>query len=179
MDELLEIERIKQLKYRYFRLLDMKQFEELVENCTDDITTAYDNGRHSFSGRDELLNFFVTSMPKTMFHQHQGHHPEITILDDSHATGIWHFEDTVLLSDQDIVIRGTGIYWDEYRKEEGEWRLSHTGYERLWCTTEPYHQAEWREVRGYFDAEERKLSAERKMTPGEAAFFRNIKVPAN
>ncbi len=178
MDELLEIEKIKQLKYRYFRLLDMKQFEELVSHCTEDVTTAYDNGRNSFSGRAELLEFFTENMPKTMYHQHQGHHPEITIVDDSNATGIWHFEDTVLLSDQDMVIRGTGIYWDEYQKQDGQWLIKHTGYERLWCTMEPYHQAEWRQVRGFFDAEERELSRSRPKTPGEAAFFGGIKIPA-
>lgn len=175
--QLLQTEAIKQLKYQYFRLLDMKQFDALAELLTEDITTSYDNGRNAFDSRDKAIGFFKENMAKTLYHQHHGHHPEISFQSETSATGIWHFEDTVYASDVSVVIRGAGIYYDEYIKEGDNWKISHTGYERLWCTTEPYHQADWREVRGFFDEEERKLSAERVKRPGEKALFDTLVIP--
>src|ERR1700732_230893 len=39
-----EIESIRQLKYAYFRLLDLKRFTELGALLTEDATTAYQSG---------------------------------------------------------------------------------------------------------------------------------------
>lgn len=177
LQQLLQTEAIKQLKYRYFRLLDMKQFDALAELMTEDVTTSYDNGRNAFENRDQAIAFFSENMAKTLYHQHHGHHPEITFQDENNASGIWHFEDTVFATEVSVVIRGAGIYYDEYVKQDGEWKIAHTGYERLWCTTEPYHEAEWREVRGFFDPEERALSAARTKRPGEEALFGSLVTP--
>jgi hypothetical protein len=61
---------------------------------------------------------------------HRCVHPEITLVDEQHATGIWAFDDTVVMMDYDIRLRGAGFYQDEYLRTDGGWRISHTGYRR-------------------------------------------------
>jgi hypothetical protein len=172
LQQLLEIEKIKQLKYRYFRLLDMKRFDELVTLCADNISTAYDNGRHSVEGKDALLSFLNETMytPNSMT-SHQGHHPEITLIDDHNATGIWHFEDTVVRPDYKVVVTGSGIYWDEYVKEDGEWKLARTAYERLFVRTEKLDEEKLLELRGLWTPEEITRSNERPKTARESGMF--------
>lgn len=172
MNELLEIERIRQLKYRYFRLLDMKRFRELVTLFAEDATTAYDCGRYSYQGREAIFEFLNTSMGmKEAYTSHQGHHPEITLIDDTHATGIWHFEDTVHRTDYNVLITGAGIYWDEYIKRDGQWHFQHTGYERLWVKQEKLPVDPSRSLRGLFDEEEIERSRQRSKLCGELALF--------
>ena len=43
-DDLVEIELIKQLKYKYARCLDLKMWDELAETLTEDAVCDYSNG---------------------------------------------------------------------------------------------------------------------------------------
>ena len=63
-------------------------------------------------------------------------------------------EDTVYFLEDDSRVRGTGIYWDEYVKEDGEWKFAHTGYERVWSTTEIMEPNKTRTWKTMFDEEE-------------------------
>jgi hypothetical protein len=50
METYLEIEQIRQLKYRYFRALDCHDWT-LFETClAEDVKTALDSGKYSFDG---------------------------------------------------------------------------------------------------------------------------------
>lgn len=174
---LLEIEAIKQLKYCYFRHLDSKQFAELVLLFSEDATTAYDNGRHSYKGRQALKDFLDEGMgTHECFTQHQAHHPEIAFVDDTHATGVWHFEDTVYRKDLSVKISGAGIYWDEYEKTDAGWEFTHTGYERLWVCAEKIDMESYLEMRSFWDVKEVKRSNGRDKKAGELGLFpvRNV-----
>ena len=46
--DLVEIELIKRLKYRYCRALDLKRWDELGECLTEDCRSAYGDGHFSF-----------------------------------------------------------------------------------------------------------------------------------
>ena len=35
-------------------------------------------------------------------------------------------------------MRWNGIYWDEYVKQDGQWKIRHTGYERVWEYSEVF-----------------------------------------
>lgn len=133
MNDIMEIEQIKKLKHRYFRHLDCKQFEAMLALFADGASTSYDSGRHSYQGKSEIYKFFDSTMsnPKIL-HQHQGHHPEIELTSASTATGVWYMDDTVHILEHNRKVRGNGVYWDEYIKQDGEWKIQHTGYERLW-----------------------------------------------
>ncbi len=48
------------------------------------------------------------------------------------ASGSWGFEDTVIVPDFKVLIRGAGYYRDTYRRDpDGAWRIASTGYERI------------------------------------------------
>jgi len=131
MSSLEEIDRIKQLKYRYFRYLDTKHWKELRELFADDAMSAYDSGKYGFQGPDKIVGFLESAMGRPTFvSQHQGHHPEIELMSPTRATGIWYFEDSVIDADNNTQLHGAGFYHDEYVKIDGTWKIRLTGYER-------------------------------------------------
>jgi SnoaL-like domain len=130
--ELEAVEAIKRVKYAYFRLLDLKRFDELGELLTDRCTADYEDGRHHFDGREAIVRFLSESLSDLgIVSEHHGHHPEIDIHPDGRATGVWYLQDRVLIPAADLEIGGTAFYRDEYAVENGRWLISHTGYERV------------------------------------------------
>ena len=125
-----DVEAIKRLKYRYFRHLDLKQWDELATTLTADATCAYDEGKYTYEGRDAILGFLRESLgdPKIVT-MHHGHHPEIDV-DGDRATGRWYLEDVVIFEEHGSALHGAAFYEDEYRKTGGEWRIAKTGYAR-------------------------------------------------
>jgi hypothetical protein len=131
MSVLEDIEAIKKLKYRYFRHLDSKEWDELGALLTDDAVCKYDEGKYSYDGRDAILAFLREALdnPKIVT-MHHGHHPEIEV-DGDRATGVWYLEDYVVFSDLGNALHGTAFYSDEYVKDGGQWKISSTGYKRI------------------------------------------------
>lgn len=129
---LAETDAIVRVKHAYFRLLDTKQFDGLGALLTDDATSSYASGSLSQQGRAAIVAFLTESLGDPgMITMHTGHHPEITLTSPATATGIWYLEDRVIVPAHDFELHGTALYRDEYRKEDGHWRISHTGYERI------------------------------------------------
>ena len=132
-EDLVEIEAIKRLKYRYVRLLDLKEFDEMEELFLTDATASYSDGTRSFEGRDAILGFLRDALgPRTMVTSHKVHQPEIELTGPDSATATWGLEDVVIITDHALEIRGAAFYSDEYAKVDGEWRIRHTGYQRLY-----------------------------------------------
>ncbi len=133
IDDLLEIEQIKQLKYAYFRCVDQKLWGELATLFTPDIEVRYGGGAHSYTGRDTVIEWLSSSMAADTFHtSHRGSHPEIELLGPDSARGVWAFDDVVIDTGFDITIRGAGFYEDEYVKTDGRWQFAVTGYKRTY-----------------------------------------------
>jgi len=127
-----DVEAIKQVKYAYFRLLDLKQFEELGQLLTEDCTASYDDGKLSYDGREAIVTFLADSLTDPgMITQHHGHHPEITESGPDSATGIWYLVDRVIIPAVDLEIAGTAFYDDRYVRRDGRWLIAHTGYQRV------------------------------------------------
>lgn len=148
-----DLEAIRQLKYRYFRALDTKRWDDLAETLTQDATTSYDEGRYAFSGREAILEFLRGALgsPRVLS-MHHGHHPEIGMTSGTTARGTWYLEDQVLFLDANTVLRGAAFYSDEYRKVDGHWKICSTGYRRTfeWIETrqEPFSlRSRFEEVR--------------------------------
>ena len=66
--DLEEIEAIRQVKYRYFRLLDTKRFTDLGSLLTDDATTSYQSGELSFQGRDAIVAFAGSDIERAVYY---------------------------------------------------------------------------------------------------------------
>jgi hypothetical protein len=66
-DDLVEIELIKRLKYKYARCLDQKLWSEMAECFTVDAHAAYSGGGYSFDGRDAIVDFLTRSMGAETF----------------------------------------------------------------------------------------------------------------
>lgn len=134
--ELLELEAIKQLKYRYFRCLDSKQWGPLADTLTEDATAAYDNGKYSYAGRAAIMEFLEGSLgDHEIISMHMGHHPEISLTGEGEAQGTWYLEDYVIFQKMGFKLRGAGFYHDTYRKEDGVWKICKTGYVRTFEET--------------------------------------------
>jgi bile-acid 7alpha-dehydratase len=132
MVDLQEIEAIKRLKYKYVRCLDQKRWAELAECFVEEATSAYGDGKFSYAGRDNIMEFLRSALgPDSMLTSHRVHQPEIDLTSPTTATGIWALEDTVIETSANITIRGSGFYEDEYVKMAGQWKITSTGYKRI------------------------------------------------
>jgi ketosteroid isomerase-like protein len=138
VEELLTIEKIRQVKYRYLRCVDTKLWDEIGDTFTEDAVVDY--GTQAFgkplkmSGREEIVEFFRANVGPDILTVHAAGQPEITIdADGETASGIWSFTDTVLATKYRVVIAGAAFYHDQYRREaDGKWRISRTAYRRTY-----------------------------------------------
>ena len=141
IEALLEREDIKRLKYRYMRCIDLKLWDELATCFTPDATSSYGGGRYSQQGRDAILEFLRGAMSGDTFHSaHHVHHPEIELTGPTTARGVWALQDHVVDTQHGIIIRGAAFYTDDYVKVDGQWKIKHTGYERIYEEIVPRKQ---------------------------------------
>ena len=59
-----DVEAIKRLKYRYWRHLDLKQWDELADCFAADATVSYGDGRYRFAGVDAIMRFLRESLAR-------------------------------------------------------------------------------------------------------------------
>ena len=127
---LADLEAIKQLKARYFRLMDTKQWEAFGDVFTDDC--AMENGPVDapvVRGREEIVAYVRGSIEHVVT-VHHGHMPEITFTGDDTASGIWAMYDQ--LRGPSFELDGWGHYHEEYRRcADGRWRIASTRLTRL------------------------------------------------
>ena len=141
IDDLKEIEAIKQLKYRYLRSVDLKLWDELRETFTEDAISAYADGTQAFRGREAVMSFLIEALEGDLITLHQVHHPEIVLTSPHSATGTWYLQDHVINPGPDrpvipgrTVLNGAAFYSDEYLKSGDEWKIKKTGYTRTFET---------------------------------------------
>jgi SnoaL-like domain len=136
--DLVEIERIHQLKYRYVRLIDQKRWDELGALFAPDATASYGGGAKTLTGRPDIMAFLSESMgDESMLTSHKVHQPEITLTGPDTATGVWALDDVVILGSLGLTVRGASFYDDRYVKVDGDWLIAHTGYKRIYEEIEP------------------------------------------
>jgi hypothetical protein len=134
--DLAAIEEIKRLKHRYFRSLDLKQWEEFGDCLAEDVTARYGTQAMGeplhYDNRADVVAFMEKNLGGGTITVHIANHPEIDVDGDT-ATGSWAFEDTVIVPDFKVQIRGAGYYRDTYRRDaDGAWRIASTEYERIY-----------------------------------------------
>lgn len=134
--DLQALEEIRTLKYRYFRTLDLKQWDDFAATLDPEIEARY--GTHVmgkelvFDSREAVVEFMRNNTGPSIVTTHVANHPEI-VVDGDTATGSWLFEDTVIATEFNVLIRGSGYYTDRYRKgADGIWRIAATSYVRIY-----------------------------------------------
>lgn len=157
-----EIDEIKQLKARYFRFFDTKQWDKWRELFTEDCVY------HGTSGGYPDRETFVAGC-RTRLHPaatvHHGHTPEIQILSATTAKGIWPMFDRVEFPSVrehghgvSLGFTGAGHYEEEYRKVDGDWKISMLRITRLWVhlfdePSKPFHpEPLWSRGRDWIDS---------------------------
>jgi hypothetical protein len=134
--DLIALEEIRRLKYRYLRCVDLKLWDEFADTFTEDGTASYGTPALGetieLTGREAIVGFMRERLGPEIITTHAAGQPEIDIDGDT-ATGTWFFEDTVIATEHQVMIRGAAFYQDTYRREaDGAWRISHTGYTRTY-----------------------------------------------
>lgn len=133
LQQLSDLEDIRTLKHRYFRGIDTADIELLRTLFTEDVEIDYRGGsyRARLTGRDNMIEFLANSFHAGALAMHHGHMPEITLKSDDRAEGIWYLEDVFILLEAGIKTEGTALYQDEYVKEDGEWKIARSEYDRV------------------------------------------------
>ena len=118
-----DIEAIKQLKARYFRTLDTRDWAGYRRVFTDDVVMdTTESGGERIVGADAFLEYLGTALAGTTT-VHQGHMPEITLTSDTTATGIWALHDIVIWPGG-MRLDGFGHYHETYVKGDDGWRIA-------------------------------------------------------
>ena len=137
-----DIELIKRLKYKYWRCIDTGDIASLRDSLTEDMRVDYNGGtyRWQMTGRDQILEAIAGSFNANGVGCHTGHHPEIDVLTDSTATGIWYLTDIFINLKEKVRTTGSALYRDKYLKVAGQWRIAESTYERVYEQVETFKE---------------------------------------
>jgi uncharacterized protein (TIGR02246 family) len=134
VQRLVDIEEIKQLKARYFRSLDRKDWDAFGGVFTRDAVLEVPEAGMVVHGRDAIVEAVSDALAGSTT-VHHGHMPEIEITGAGAAQGIWAMFDYVEWPAPDggarSGLRGYGHYVEEYVRDEGRWRIARSRLERL------------------------------------------------
>jgi SnoaL-like domain len=145
--KLIAIEEIKQLKARYFRCMDTRDFDGMAQvfcrgakfDCSEGGRVLPVGGTWKGEagpvthGRDAIMAWITESF-RNATSVHHGHCHEIAIDSDTEAHGIIAMEDYIRGLDREThFVHGAGHYHERYRHEGGAWRIAETKLTRLFC----------------------------------------------
>lgn len=146
VEEMQAIEQIRQLKSRYFRFVDTKDWDGLATVFTGDAVldtrgaggegTPGEEDSHVSRGRDAVVAYISTGLQHACS-VHHGHGHEITIDAPGEAHGVVAMEDVVeWFQPFQANLRGYGHYHETYRIEDGAWRIKNSRLTRLRVDTD-------------------------------------------
>ena len=129
VSELADIEAIKQLKARYFRFIDTKDWDAFADLFTEDcdaLAPTDDGAAHRPRNDEYCATSDARSTGVTTVHH--GHMPEITIVGRTRPTGIWAMFDDVEIPGgrrTGCTSRATATTSRPTGKcDDGKWRIS-------------------------------------------------------
>lgn len=122
---------ITEVKARYCRLLDTKDWDGYAALFTDDavLDTSPAGGYGPIDGPAVFVPMVRASLEKAQT-AHQVHSPEIVIEGDE-ARVIWAMQDRVHMPDRGMSFTGYGHYHERYRRTSDGWKIAFTQLTRL------------------------------------------------
>ena len=127
VQQLLDIEAIKILKARYFRLLDTKDWDGWTQVWEPEIEHEMPTDGTSYKGAREGFVTFVRQALDNVVTVHHGHTPEIELTSATTAKAIWAFVDRLKPGPDarsDVPeMTGYGHYHETYVKSDAGWRI--------------------------------------------------------
>ena len=132
--DLVDIESIRQLKARYFRTMDQKDWDNWESAfCEDALIDTTQEGAPLIEGRKAFRDFLPAILEKVQT-VHHGHTSEIEITGADTATGKWAMEDMLFWPEAEggQKLWGMGWYFEKYRRcEDGQWRIQEMVLRRI------------------------------------------------
>ncbi|MBM4267921.1 MAG: nuclear transport factor 2 family protein [Deltaproteobacteria bacterium] len=131
------IEAIRQVKARYFRLMDQRHWDAWIDVFTEDVDIDVTDDAPGFGilkGRVAMAKAVRTAL-RGCVSVHHGHMPEIELTSATTARGTWTMQDWLDYESGHTprTVRGKGFYFEQYRREaDGVWRISAMTLRRLW-----------------------------------------------
>lgn len=136
VEELLEVEEIKRLRFMYSHCLDGGDLDGLVNLFSDDAVCEFgENYGGTWVGIEEIRkNYapFCSEAFKPFSLMHAVTNPWIRIEGDDTASGRWYLLDLNLLPGRENPLQLFGIYDDVYRKVDGAWKIARTRIDFYW-----------------------------------------------
>lgn len=138
LTRLTAIEDIRQLKARYFRLLDFQDWPAYCALFTDDGVLEVESLRRRDDTGAALtrketgpaaIGAWISTVLDGAVTVHHGHMPDIDVISADCATAIWAMEDLVQWHDR--AIQGFGHYHDVYKRVGGVWKIAESRLTRL------------------------------------------------
>lgn len=145
IERLEAVERIKALKHRYWRACDAKDVAGF-RNCFVRAGAVVGLGEiGTFDDAEEAARVFEKKARHTVdgefagYDMHHGLHPDITVTGTGTAIGRWTLRMRHVNRVRRFEVVLAGEYDDEYRFEEGEWKISRSKFSTGWtlCTPLP------------------------------------------
>lgn len=142
---LIAIEEIRQLKARYFRTMDTRDWDGMAQvfcrdarfDCSEgSVIVTLDGERRGASGpitcgRDAIMAWIRAAFARRAS-VHHGHGHEITVESATEARGVIAMEDHIFGPDRRTrVLNAAGHYHERYRFEDGAWRIAEVKLTRL------------------------------------------------
>lgn len=135
---LLELEAIRQLKTRYFRCVDAKDWDEYRAVFADDVVFDISDDMPETGlthGADAAVALARAGLGADVTSVHHGHCPEIRLTSDDSAQGIWAMEDMLFWAPGAASpirsLHGYGHYHETYRRIDGAWKIQTMTLKRI------------------------------------------------
>ncbi len=136
-ERLAAIESVKQLKARYFRTLDTKDWSGFRAVFADDadigpIDSGLASSKTGIRKPDEFVDQVKARLAQVVS-VHHGHMPEIELVSETEARGVWAMADLLVFPDGAEVaqLRGYGHYHETYVRGEDGWKITSMRLTRL------------------------------------------------
>ncbi len=126
VQSLRDIEAIKQLKSRYLNACD-RQDPEAVRDCFAEGEVIIDMSYFGHCrNRDEFVDevFVPRGCHEYVLDMHHCANPEIEVLSDTEARGTWALNYRNINTQDHTLTLLSALYHDEYRKVNGQWKIS-------------------------------------------------------